>query len=192
MASNGGTEPVATVGRTGADEWRNRFAAGVVVAGVGLLVVGLPALLGVVTLWLAVALVVVGVVLAQHAVAETDRDATLRDLLLATVYAAAGLGLLVVPVESTAVPMLLSVVLVAFGVHRLVAAARASDRGDRRYLAATGAIQLFVAGLLAAQWPGGTRILWSFFGLGLVVGGSSLALAAVRDRDGHWRSLPGE
>lgn len=180
------------VGRTDADEWRDRFAAGVVVAGVGLLVVGLPALLGVVTLWLAVALVVVAVVLAQHAVAVTDRDATLRDLLLATVYAAAGLGLLVVPVGSTTVPLLLSAVLVAFGVHRLVAAVRASDRGDRRYLAATGAIQLFVAGLLAAQWPGGTRILWSFFGLGLVVGGSSLALAAVRDRDGRWRSLSGE
>jgi uncharacterized membrane protein HdeD (DUF308 family) len=192
MAPNGGTEPAAAIGRADADEWRNRFAAGVVVAGVGLLVAGLPALLGVVTLWLAAALVVVAVVLAQHAVAVTDPGATLRDLLLAAVYATAGLGLLVVPVGPTNVSPLLSAVLVAFGVHRLVAAARASDRRDGRYLAVTGAIQLFVAGLLAVQWPAGARVLWSFFGIGLVVGGSSMALAAVRDRDGRWRSLPEE
>ena len=189
MASNGGTGTATGVEPPGTDEWRNRFSAGAVVAGVGLLVVGLPALLGVVTVWLAVALVVVGLFLAQHAVAVPDDTGEMvLDLVLAAVYGLAAFGLLALPVDPDAVALLLAGVLGAFAAHRIVAGLRETG-ADRRSLLATAAIQLFLAALLTVGWPGGARVRWSLFGVGLAVGGTSMAFAAVRDRNGRWRTV---
>jgi len=188
MASNGGTGTATGVEPPGTDEWQSRFSAGVVVTGVGLLVVGLPALLGVLTGWLAVALVVVALVLAQHAVAVPDAEETVRDLALAAVYGLAAFGLLALPVDESTVALLLAGVLGAFAGHRLVAGLRATGT-DRRSLLVTGAVQLALVGLLTVSWPGGEHVRWSLFGVGLAVGGTSMAFAAVRDRSGRWRTV---
>ena len=188
MASNGGTGTATGVEPPGTDEWQSRFSAGVVVTGVGLLVVGLPALLGVLTGWLAVALVVVSLVLTQHAVAVPDAEETVRDLALAAVYGLAAFGLLALPVDESTVTLLLAGVLGAFAGHRIVAGLRKTGP-DRRSLLATAAIQFALAALLTVHWPGGEQVRWSLFGVGLAVGGTSMAFAAVRDRSGRWRTV---
>ncbi|WP_327051338.1 hypothetical protein [Halomicrococcus gelatinilyticus] len=189
MGSNGGTGTATGVEPPGTEEWRSRFSAGVVVTGVGLLVVGLPALLGVLTGWLAVALVVVALVLTQHAVAvPDDTEETVRGLALAVVYGLAAFGLLAFPVGPTTVALLLAGVLGAFAAHRVVAGLRETG-ADRRSLLATAAVQLTLAALLAVGWPGGAHVRWSLFGVGLAVGGTSMAFAAVRDRNGRWRTV---
>jgi uncharacterized membrane protein HdeD (DUF308 family) len=161
------------------------MGAGVVLAVLGLLAILAPFVTGVALSILLGALLVVGsLVNVAHAFSARGWTASLWQIVLAVVYAVAGVALLVNPVVGLAT---LTILLIAFflveGVVEIVMGLRMRGEARWGWVVASGAISLLLAGLLWAGFP--SSALWAvglLFGVHLLTTGISLVAVAMMGR----------
>ncbi|SEP06149.1 Uncharacterized membrane protein HdeD, DUF308 family [Halogranum amylolyticum] len=147
---------------------------GVVAIAVGVVAIAMPLLVGaLVSVWLGVLLVVLGVVRMEALKSRSSVDVRLlaSEALRATGYVIVGIVLVVFPLEPTRLSYLLAIPLLLDGVGRLVGVIRGTT-DTRSVLLGVGLVSL--AALLVVPWPGTAAwVLGLLFGLGLILVGVS-------------------
>lgn len=165
--------------------WRYLLGAGVLLAALGVLAAFTPLVTGVaLSLLLGAFLVVGGLVHAAHAVSAWGWAGSLWQVVLAVVYAVAGVSLLANPVYGlTTLTILLIAYFAIEGVVEAVMGLRLRPEPRWGWMTASGVVSLLLAGLLWAGFP--STALWAvglLFGVNLLSTGLSLVAIAMVGR----------
>jgi uncharacterized membrane protein HdeD (DUF308 family) len=146
---------------------RNLMIAGVLAVVTGIVAIIVPAVASVATaIFIGWILVVASAFQLVDAFSVRDRSRTALRLVLAVLTFAAGLYLLVAPLDGTfTLTVMLVIWFVAIGIARLVVAATDSDRREGLLIGLSGALSLALGLLIALELPDSAN--WA---IGLLVG----------------------
>lgn len=163
------------------ESWRYLMGAGIVIAILGVLAIFAPFVTGVgLSILLGAFLVVGGIVHFAHAFSARGWTGSLWQIVLAIVYAVAGISLLVNPVFGlTTLTILLIIYLLVDGVAEIIVGLQSRSEPRWGWLVASGVISLVLAGLLWAGFP--STALWAIgllFGISLLSTGISMVAIA--------------
>ncbi|WP_266080114.1 HdeD family acid-resistance protein [Haladaptatus caseinilyticus] len=188
-----GTEVRDTTDRSTANStWKTLFASGTIIAVIGVLAIFFPFLAGVTLSVLLGAALLVGAALhAVHAFSAGDWKGVLWQVVLAIVYAVAGVALVVNPVFGlVTLTILVIAYLAVIGVVEIVMGIALRPEKNWAWVVASGVISLLLAGLLFGGWPGSAEwALGLLFGVSLLTSGLSMVGVAMGGREAE-REMP--
>ncbi|QLG48129.1 HdeD family acid-resistance protein [Natrinema halophilum] len=174
--------------RTGIDpdqDWRIPAGGGFLLVVLGLLAILFPFVTGVsLSVILGALLVVGGFAHVAHAFSVPGWTGSAIQLLLAVVYVVAGIGLLANPVLGlTTLTLLVIAYLFVGGIVEIGAGLSMPREANGLWIAVSGVIGIFLAGLLWAGWP--STALWAIgtlFGINVLVSGVALLSVGSAER----------
>lgn len=166
--------------------WRELMIAGAMLAIIGVLAIIFPFVTSVSLSILLGALLVGGALVhVAHAFSASGWSGAVWQVLLAIVYALAGVALLANPVVGlTTLTILLIAYFVVAGIVELFMAFQVRGESRWGWLLVSGVISLVLAGLLWASWP--SSAAWAIgllFGVNLLASGISMIAMAMSRRE---------
>ncbi|WP_435157248.1 HdeD family acid-resistance protein [Haladaptatus sp. DFWS20] len=182
------TTEQSTAGAT----WKTLLATGTIIAVVGVLAIFFPFLAGLTLSVLLGAALLVGAALhAVHAFSAGNWKGVLWQVVLAIVYAVAGVSLIVNPVFGLATLTILVIAYLAvIGVVEIVMGIALRPEKNWGWVVASGVVSLLLAGLLFAGWPASAAwALGLLFGVSLLTSGLSMVGLAMGGREAE-REMP--
>ncbi len=170
---------------TASEAWKTLLATGTIIAIIGILAIFFPFLAGVTLSVLLGAALIIGAALhAVHAFSAGDWKGVLWQVVLAIVYAVAGVSLVVNPVVGVATLTLLVIAYLLVGgvVEVVMGTALRPERGWG-WVVVSGLISILLSGLLWFGWPAtASWALGLLFGVSLLTSGFSIVGVAMGGR----------
>lgn len=151
--------------------------AGVVLALLGAVCIGMPFAAGVWTITLlGIVLIISGISTVIHAFKSRGWAGFTVQLLLGTVYAAVGVLLAINPLEGmVAVTLIIGAFLLVDGITRLFLALRVRKMPGSKWLLGGGVLSILLGLIIVSGWPGdSTWVLGLFIGIDLLMLGITL------------------
>ena len=166
--------------------WGYFLAAGVILIGLGLVVLGAPfytvlaieKLLG----WV---LVIGGIVHGLHAFWTREWRGFILEFLSGVLYLAAGVLLLKYPLQGAlTLTLLLAAFFLVEGIFKVVLALQNRSMSGWVWLLFSGILALILAGIIWTEWPvTGLWVIGVFVGIYLIFGGASMVAFALAARN---------